>query len=60
MAMSMETRAFGAFTQRTVVDAPRVGAGARLFSAAMLVLVIAWYAARALGYVHTIYVFTPG
>ena len=54
MVMSMETRAFGAFTHRTLVDAPRMGAGARLFSADCLV------GARALVYVHTIYVFAPG
>jgi energy-coupling factor transport system permease protein len=59
MVMSMEARAFGAFPQRTFVDAPHMGRGARLFCAAMLALVIAWYTALALGYVHTIYVFAP-
>ena len=59
MVMSMEARAFGAFPQRTFVDAPRMGGGARLFCTAMLALVIAWYTALALGYVHTIYVFAP-
>ncbi|HXW29214.1 MAG TPA: energy-coupling factor transporter transmembrane component T, partial [Xanthobacteraceae bacterium] len=59
MVMSMEARAFGAFPQRTFVDAPHMGAGARLFCGAMLALVIAWYAALALGYVHTVYVFAP-
>jgi energy-coupling factor transport system permease protein len=60
MVMSMEARAFGAYPQRTFVDAPHMGTGARLFCAAMVATVIAWYAALAFGFVHTVYVFAPG
>jgi len=59
MVMSMEARAFGAYPDRTFLDVPRMGFGARLFCAAMLALVVAWYTALALGYVHAIYVFAP-
>jgi len=59
MVMSMESRAFGAFPQRTFVDAPRMTMGGGLFCAAMLAAVIAWYAALGLGYVHSVYVFAP-
>jgi energy-coupling factor transport system permease protein len=59
MAMSMEARAFGAYPHRTFVDAPQMGTGARLFATTMLALVIAWYTALGLGYVHAIYVFAP-
>jgi energy-coupling factor transport system permease protein len=59
MVMSMEGRAFGAYPQRTFVDAPRMGAPGVAVCALTLVAVAAWYVALALGYVHAIYVFAP-
>jgi energy-coupling factor transport system permease protein len=59
MVMSMESRAFGAYPQRTFVDAPRMRASGILVCAVMLSLVVAWYCALGLGYVHAVYVFTP-
>ena len=59
MAMSMEGRAFGAYPQRTFVDAPRMGAPGIVVFAVTLASVVAWYTALALGYVHAIYVFAP-
>jgi energy-coupling factor transport system permease protein len=59
MVMSMEGRAFGAFPQRTFVDAPRMGASGVAVCASTVAAVVAWYAALALGYVHAIYVFAP-
>jgi energy-coupling factor transport system permease protein len=59
MVMSMEARAFGAYPQRTFVEAPRMTAAGKAVCALMLVLVIAWYSALLLGYVHSFYVFAP-
>jgi energy-coupling factor transport system permease protein len=59
MVMSMEGRAFGAYPQRTFVDAPRIGPLGIAVSVTTLAAVFAWYAALALGYVHAIYVFAP-
>jgi energy-coupling factor transport system permease protein len=56
MVMSMEARAFGAYPQRTFVDAPHMSASGVAVCAVMLVLVFAWYAALGFGYVHTFYV----
>src|ERR1700716_2178184 len=53
MVMSMEARAFGAYPQRTFVEAPRMSASGVAVCAVMLVLVFAWYAALGFGYVHT-------
>jgi energy-coupling factor transport system permease protein len=59
MVMSMEARAFGAYPQRTFVEAPRMKAAGMAVSLVMLVLVVAWYGALMLGYVHSFYVFAP-
>ncbi len=59
MVMSMEGRAFGAYPQRTFVDAPRMGAPGIVVFAVTVASVVAWYTALALGYVHAIYVFAP-
>jgi energy-coupling factor transport system permease protein len=56
MVMSMEARAFGAYPQRTFVDAPRISASGIAVCTVMLALVITWYTALALGYVHSFYV----
>jgi energy-coupling factor transport system permease protein len=59
MVMSMEARAFGAYPKRTFVEAPRMSAAGMAICTIMLLLVIAWYAALVLGYVHSFYVFAP-
>jgi len=59
MAMSMESRAFGAWPRRTFVDAPRMGPAGVMISAASVAAVVAWYAALALGWVHAVYLFAP-
>jgi energy-coupling factor transport system permease protein len=59
MVMSMEGRAFGAYPQRTFVDAPRMGLAGVAVCVMTLAAVTAWYAALALGYVHAIYVIAP-
>ena len=59
MVMSMEARAFGAYPQRTFVEAPCMKASGMAVSLVMLVLVVAWYGALMLGYVHSFYVFAP-
>ena len=59
MVMSMEGRAFGAYPQRTFVDAPRIGLAGIMICVATLATIAAWYTALALGYVHAIYVFAP-
>lgn len=58
MVMSMESRAFGAYPQRTFVDAPHMTASGMAVCCVMLALVLAWYLALALGYVHAVYVFS--
>lgn len=59
MVMSMEGRAFGAYPQRTFVDAPRMGVSGILLIAVTLAAVIAWYTSLAMGVVHSVYVFAP-
>ena len=59
MVMSMESRAFGAFPQRTFVEAPQMTWAGITVCTIMLVAVLAWYLALALGYVHTMYVLAP-
>ncbi|MDQ0395679.1 energy-coupling factor transporter transmembrane component T family protein [Labrys monachus] len=59
MVISMEARAFGAYPQRTFVEAPRMTAAGMAVCTLMLALVLAWYAAILLGYVHSFYVFAP-
>jgi energy-coupling factor transport system permease protein len=59
MVMSMEGRAFGAYPQRTFVDAPRMGPLGVVVSVMTLAAVVTWYTALALGYVRAIYVFAP-
>jgi energy-coupling factor transport system permease protein len=56
MVMSMEARAFGAYPERTFVEAPRMSASGIAVCAVMLALVVGWYAALGLGYVHSFYV----
>src|SRR5258708_28093828 len=56
MVMSMEARGFGAYPQRTFVEAPHMSASGIAVCTVMLVLVFAWYAALGFGYVHTFYV----
>jgi energy-coupling factor transport system permease protein len=58
MVMSMESRAFGAYPTRSFVDAPRMGIAGMLVCGVMLVLVLGWYTALTMGYVHTVYVFS--
>jgi energy-coupling factor transport system permease protein len=59
MVMSMEGRAFGAYPQRTFVDAPHMGPLGVAISVLSIAAVAGWYAALALGYVHALYVFAP-
>jgi len=59
MVMSMEARAFGAYPQRTFVEAPRMTPVGIAICLAMLALIVAWYTALSLGYVHSVYVFAP-
>ena len=59
MVMSMESRAFGAYSHRTFVDAPRMTIAGMSVCFVMLALVVGWYAALGLGYVHAVYVFAP-
>lgn len=59
MVMSMEARAFGAYPQRTFVEAPHMTASGMAVCSVMLVLVVAWYGALMLNYVHSFYVFAP-
>jgi energy-coupling factor transport system permease protein len=59
MVMSMESRGFGAYPQRTFVEAPVMTTGARILCAVMFCCVIAWYTALAIGAVHSFYVFAP-
>jgi energy-coupling factor transport system permease protein len=59
MVMSMEGRAFGAYPQRTFVDAPHMGPLGVAIMVGTAVAVVAWYTALALGYVHSVYVLAP-
>jgi energy-coupling factor transport system permease protein len=58
--MSMESRAFGAYPTRTFVEAPRMRASGITVCCIMLALVVGWYTALVMGYVHTVYVFSTG
>jgi energy-coupling factor transport system permease protein len=58
MVMSMESRAFGAYPQRTFVEAPHMSVAGVAGCTLMLVFVVLWYGALILGYVHSFYVFT--
>jgi energy-coupling factor transport system permease protein len=58
MVMSMESRAFGAYPQRTFVDAPRMRAAGVGVCCVVLALVIGWYSALGLDYVRTVYIFS--
>jgi len=55
----MEARGFGAYPQRTFVEAPHMGFGAQVACGAMLLAVVGWYTALAVGVVHSFYVFAP-
>jgi energy-coupling factor transport system permease protein len=57
IVMSMETRGFGAYPQRTFVEAPHMGFGARVACGAMLLGRRRLDTALAFGVVHTFYVF---
>ena len=59
MVMSMEARAFGAFPTRTFVDAPHMSWAGMSVCAVTAIAVVTWYAALALGYVHTVYILAP-
>jgi energy-coupling factor transport system permease protein len=59
MVMSMESRAFGVYPQRTFVDTPRMKAAGIVVCVVMLTLIVVWYGALVLGYVHAIYIFAP-
>jgi energy-coupling factor transport system permease protein len=59
MVMSMEGRAFGAYPQRTFVDAPRMGVTGIALIVVTLAAVIVWYTSLAMGVVHSVYVFAP-
>lgn len=54
-----KTRAFGAYPQRTFVDAPRMSATGIALMILTLAAVIGWYTSLALGLVHSVYVFAP-
>jgi energy-coupling factor transport system permease protein len=58
MVMSMESRAFGAYAQRTFVEAPQMNATGVAVCALMLAFVVIWYGALMLGFVHSFYVLT--
>jgi energy-coupling factor transport system permease protein len=60
MVMSMESRGFGAYPTRSFVDAPKMRASGIAVCCIMAVLVIGWYTALVMGYVHTVYVFSGG
>jgi energy-coupling factor transport system permease protein len=59
MVMSMESRGFGAYPERTFVEAPHMTIGSRIFCGVMFCCVIGWYTALATGIVHSFYVFAP-
>lgn len=59
MAMSMESRAFGAWPRRTFVDPPHMERAGMAVCAVSIAAVVAWYAALALGLVHAVYLFAP-
>ena len=59
MVMSMESRGFGAYPERTFVEAPHMTIGSRIFCGVMFCCVVGWYTALATGVVHSFYVFAP-
>jgi energy-coupling factor transport system permease protein len=59
MVMSMEARAFGAYPTRTFVESPRMSAFGMSLCIFMGVAVVVWYSALVLGYVHSVYIFSP-
>jgi energy-coupling factor transport system permease protein len=59
MVMSMEARAFGAYPTRTFVESPRMSAFGVSLCIFMGVAVVVWYSALMLGYVHSVYIFSP-
>jgi len=59
MVMSMEARAFGAYPTRSFVDQPHMRPSGIAVCAVMLLLVVVWYTALGLGYVHTVYIVSP-
>lgn len=59
MVMSMEARAFGAYPDRTFVEAPRMGPAGLSICLILLATVVGWYTLLGLGYIHSIYVFAP-
>jgi energy-coupling factor transport system permease protein len=59
MVMSMEARAFGAYPTRTFVESPRMSAFGVSLCIFMGVAVVVWYSALVLGYVHSVYIFSP-
>ena len=59
MVMSMEARAFGAYPTRTFVNSPRMSAFGVSLCIFMGIAVVVWYAALMLGYVHSVYIFSP-
>jgi energy-coupling factor transport system permease protein len=59
MVMSMEARAFGAYPTRTFVESPQMSAFGVSLCIFMGVAVVVWYSALMLGYVHSVYVFSP-
>jgi energy-coupling factor transport system permease protein len=59
MVMSMEARAFGAYPTRTFVESPRMSAFGVSLCIFMGIAVVVWYAALMLGYVHSVYIFSP-
>jgi energy-coupling factor transport system permease protein len=59
MVMSMEARAFGAYPTRTFVESPRMSGFGVSLCIFMGVAVVVWYSALMLGYVHSVYIFSP-
>jgi energy-coupling factor transport system permease protein len=59
MVMSMEARAFGAYPTRTFVESPHMSAFGVSLCVFMGVAVVVWYSALMLGYVHSVYIFSP-
>lgn len=59
MVMSMEARGFGAYATRTFVETPRMGVLGVSLCIFMGAALVVWYGALMLGYVHSVYVFSP-
>ncbi len=56
MAMSMESRAFGAYPTRTFIETHRMGLSGAVTCTVLVLAVIAWYTALTMGWVHSVYV----